>query len=824
MFSKIRFNFLLALITTASIFVHALPTVGYAQTATTQTQTATDLAQRLKTLDEKVEAARVKFGVPGVALAVVKDGQTIFAKGFGYKDFDKKIAVTADTQFEIGSSTKAFTALSVLMSQEEGKLNINDNPKKYLPYFKINDADTDKNITIRDLLSHSSGLNRTDLAMVSGKLNREELIRVAGEAKPTARLREKFQYQNIMFTAAGEIVARVQKMPWEQFVATRILKPLGMTNSNVSVKEMQAAKDFSFGYRYNPDTKATAFLPLRDIDATAPAGAINSSAKDMATWVKFMLNGGRSADGKRLVSENLFAELTKPQMTIAGKTSYGFGWFLQDYKGMKVVQHGGNIDGFTTAVAMLPEKNLGFVMLSNADNSPIAGAIMSIVWESILGKTDDGAETNLTATAGAAKIPAEKIVGQYFFKEAGFNAEVVLKDGKLLMNVPAQPQYTLENISGNKYRALPLPDDFSITFQPSKTRPNEIEAIFAQPGASFTMSRVNADEAGAIAQKLESYKDFVGSYEAKENAASKAELVVKDGALVANLPGLPPVALIEKSTDVFAINGAPDTYRLKIKREAGGGTVKTIIFSQPEGEFEYARASGAPVASAPQMTVDELMAKVIAALGGETNWRKLKSRVVTFELNLVNQGVKGYGTQYAKAPNMTAAETTLTALGKPIGWISEHFDGTEAGEATSFSTAEKATGKALEDARLNADFYGLIDWKTNYKNVEMKAASKVGDEYVFVISFEPEKGNKDVLYFSGKTFLPVKLESANTFTSAGIDLPYTETYADYRLIDGIMIAFKTVNNNISNGEIVTILKEVKHNVAVDDKVFKGREK
>jgi CubicO group peptidase (beta-lactamase class C family) len=153
-----------------------------------------------------------------MSLAIVKDGEIVFMKGFGYKDFEKKIPVTADTQFAIGSSSKAFTALSVLMSQDEGKLSLDDSPKKYLPYFKINDAEIDKNITVRDLMSHSSGLNRTDLGWVTGKLSREEIIRVAGEAKPMAKLHEKFFYQNVMFVAAGEIVAKVQKMPWEKFV------------------------------------------------------------------------------------------------------------------------------------------------------------------------------------------------------------------------------------------------------------------------------------------------------------------------------------------------------------------------------------------------------------------------------------------------------------------------------------------------------------------------------------------------------------------------------------------------------------------------------
>ena len=310
--------------------------------------------------------------------------------------------------------------------------------------------------------------------------------------------------------------------------------------------------------------------------------------------------------------------------------------------------------------------------------------------------------------------------------------------------------------------------------------------------------------------------------ESKDNAASKAELIVKDSALTATLTGQPTFALIEKSTDVFTINGLPETFQVKIKRDANGAA-SAIIFSQPNGDFEYKRAASAP-APVANMTVDELMAKVVDALGGEANWRKLSTRVATFDIDFVNQGVKGAGTQYAKAPYMSAAETNLTAIGKPIGWIFEYYDGAAGGEQTSFTSPDKLSGKALADARNNADFYGLIDWKKNYKTATIKSAAKVGDEDCFVVSFEPEAGNKDVLYFSRKTFLPLKLESASTITSAGIDLPYTETYADYRAIDGVMIPFKTTNTNVSNGDIVTTLKEVRHNVAVDDKVFKARQK
>jgi len=200
MTSKVLKNFYATLLLFVFI-TSAIPTVGLAQGAT---QPATiDVSDGLAAIESNVEARRNDLGIPGMSLAIVEDGKVIYSKGLGFKDFENKIRATEDTQFAIGSSTKAFTALSVLMTQDDGKLSLEASPRTVLPYFKMADAETDRNMTIRDLLTHSSGLNRTDLAMISGKLNRQELIRVAGEAKPIGKLREKFGYQNLIVRRRG---------------------------------------------------------------------------------------------------------------------------------------------------------------------------------------------------------------------------------------------------------------------------------------------------------------------------------------------------------------------------------------------------------------------------------------------------------------------------------------------------------------------------------------------------------------------------------------------------------------------------------------------
>ena len=464
-------------------------------------------------IEKAIDQKRQEFGIPGLSLVIVKDNQIIYMKGLGYKNLELKLPVTPNTLFAIGSTSKAFTSMLALMSADEGKLSLADSPKKFLPYFKLRDPEADAKITIRDLLSHRSGLNRTDLAMVTGVLNREELIQVAAMAKPTAKLGEKFQYQNVMYAAAGEAIARAENSTWDQLIATRIFKPLGMRSSDTTIAAMQKARDFSFGYDYNPTTKVTRRLPQREISAAAPAGAINSSASDMAQWLRFMLSGGM-ANGKRLVSEKTFNEAINKQITVAGTVDYGLGWFLRQWNKHKVVEHGGNIDGFNAQVALMPDQKLGFVLLTNVTASSIGTFAMNTIWKNLVGDPN-AAEFKATAAAGDPK----QEVGRYRLAAAGLNFEVTMKDGKLTLTVPGQPPYPLQNLSGRRYKLdEPAPPGFYATFRPSKGKETETELYLEQPQGNLvlpkdTSSNDNAKTATAVASEAGPLAPFVGSYE-----------------------------------------------------------------------------------------------------------------------------------------------------------------------------------------------------------------------------------------------------------------------------------------------------------------------
>ncbi|MFL6255353.1 MAG: serine hydrolase [Pyrinomonadaceae bacterium] len=781
-----------------------------------QTQAAAapaDLDARLAVIEKAVEEKRLANGIPGLSLVIVKDDKVIYMKGFGYKDFERKVPVTPDTLFAIGSSSKAFTAMLVAMAADEGKLTLDDAPKKFLPYFKLQDPEADAKITLRDLLSHSSGLNRTDLAWVSGTLNREEVIRVAAQAKPTAKLREKFQYQNVMYAAAGEIVGRVENESWEKLVSERIFKPLGMRASDTSVPEMLKARDYSYGYVYEDGTKETRRVPMRDFPAVAPAGAINSSARDMAQWLRLMLGGG-VFEGKRLVSEQSFAELLKPQMKIGALVSYGLGWFLRDWKGHKVAEHGGNIDGFNAQVALMPDQHLGFVMLTNVSASPVPASTMNVVWSNLVGDPDADAQAPATVAAADPAAKIENYVGDYRFEEAGFTVSVSVKDGVLRMAVPGQPTYTLQPAGGRRYKLAEI-EGFYANFRPAKENPQETEMYLEQPQGNYTLKRVKAaDASNASADYVGPLKEVVGSYE-PEKQGPDVEVAVRDGRVVLVVPGQPAYPLVERSKDVLGSTALPDTYSINVRRDEAG-RISGLTLKQPGAESVFNRRAEFKAS----MTVDELMAKVVEAEGGEAALRRHKTLRIVADADLLHQGVGGEAVIVARAPNSYAQDVTLTALGKKIGSYHEYFDGAQGGEEGSFLPFDPKTGKELDETRNTSDFYESLNWKTIFKTAEIKKMSKVDGEETYVVVFTPEKGSPVTQYISAKTYLPLRVDTITT--SDTISMPVTETLSDYRSVDGVMIPFRRVSNSQAMGDTVLRIREAKFDVPVPEEAFKRK--
>ena len=337
----------------------------------------------LSAIATAIEEKRKEQNVPGVSVVIVKDDKVIFSQGFGLRDVEHNLPVTNETLFAIGSCTKAFTAMAAMISTDEGKFSIDDSPKKYLPYFKLNDPDADSKVTIRDMLSHRTGVPDKPELYVNSRKTREDVIKGGMAVKPTAKLREKYQYNNVMYSAVGEAIAKAQGSTWEAVITEKILRPLGMTASNLTLQEMVKAPDYSLGYVYRSGKKSVKQTRVLDLTNIAGAGAINSNATDMAKWLRLMLNGG-SLDGKRLVSEKNFAQLITKETVVNSDTNYCLGWGRGIKNGKTFITHTGGTDGFTALVDLVPEEKIGWAILINVEEATLHSAIRKIIIDNLI--------------------------------------------------------------------------------------------------------------------------------------------------------------------------------------------------------------------------------------------------------------------------------------------------------------------------------------------------------------------------------------------------------------------------------------------------------
>jgi CubicO group peptidase (beta-lactamase class C family) len=342
-------------------------------------------------LDSDVNLALKTFDVPGMAIAIVKDGKVVVAKGYGVRKLGDPTPVDGKTLFEVASNSKAFTAAALAMLVDEGKLAWDDPVTKHLPGFQMFDSYVTGEMTVRDLLTHRSGLGlgAGDLLWwPSTDFSTDEIIARLRHIKPTTSFRSSYAYDNLLYIVAGKIIAEKTGKPWGQAIHERILAPLGMNGTKTSVAEMLASDDYSAPHSKIND-KISVVKPIPVPNAVGAVG-VNTSAEDIARWMTVLLNQGKMDNGEQLFSARQSAELWSEQTPIRIRepkpalaatkpnfSAYGLGFQLRDYKGRKLAMHGGALVGFYSTVLMVPEEKLGIAILTNAENSP---AMASLYW------------------------------------------------------------------------------------------------------------------------------------------------------------------------------------------------------------------------------------------------------------------------------------------------------------------------------------------------------------------------------------------------------------------------------------------------------------
>lgn len=421
-------------------------------------------------VDAYVARSMKTFDVPGLAIAIVKDGKVLMAKGYGVRKMGESAPVDENTLFGIGSNTKAFTTAALATLVDEGKISWDDKVYERLPGFEMYDPYVSHEMTIRDLLTHRSGMGLGEgdlLFWPHTTFTRDEIIYKLRFMKPASSFRSKYAYDNLMYIAAGQIIPAVTGKPWEEYVTEKILKPLGMNTTTLSNAHFPAGADIAW-----PHSKIGG--PLRpidfvELDNAAPAGSINSSVAEMSRWLLLQLNRGKfPGSDARLFSEQRSQEMWSAHTILPVRerqgslsqlspkfAAYGLGWGLRDYRGRKLVGHTGGVAGFVSRVMLVPEENLGVVILTNAEEGGAFDAILFHVLDSYFGSgnTDwitvlhdaseserKNAEEEMKKQAGARagdskpSLALAKYAGKY--EDAWYGpATIRMENGKLVFSL-----------------------------------------------------------------------------------------------------------------------------------------------------------------------------------------------------------------------------------------------------------------------------------------------------------------------------------------------------------------------------------------------------
>lgn len=458
-----RFTVLLVLI----LFAAGAPT------ATAQQRTGPALDQLMKDAIER-------WQLPGLAVAIVHEGRVVYLRGHGVKELGRRDPVTPGTVFPLASCTKAFTVTALGMLADDGKLSWDDPVRKHLPNFKLADPLASADVTLRDLLCHRTGIAAHDLLWYHRPWSLEERLRRVSRLEPSHRFRAEFEYQVVLFGAAGLAGARAAGMSWEELVRSRVLQPLGMKTASCTFPTGPNRPDLASPHQADKDgtIKVCERYPL---DRADPAGSLHVSARDLAQFLRFQLGDG-TWQGRRLLSESNLREPHTPQIVLrlegyarwmspdSNFLTYGLGWIVQDYRGKKVIMHGGAIDGFRTHLTLVPEAKLGIALLNNLDGTNANVALSNMIVDAYFGlpakdwhayylrlqeKHDERARARAKALREMKRIPPPLPLTAYVgtYEDGAYGTcEVTLKDGRLSWSWGDGLHGRLEPFNGNTFQ------------------------------------------------------------------------------------------------------------------------------------------------------------------------------------------------------------------------------------------------------------------------------------------------------------------------------------------------------------------------------------
>jgi len=551
--------------------------------------------------------------VAGIGIGIVVKDRLVFAQGYGYRDYGRRIPYTATTTQPIASNSKLFTAVAAGMLVEEGKLGWDEPIKRFVPGIRFYDDELDRTITLRDMLSHRTGVTRHDLIWYQSPFTRRELWDRLRYLEPAAPVRTQFLYNNLMYTAVGSVIEEVSGATWEAFVQRRILDPLEMRHTTLTLEDNLRSPEHAVPYSESRDSTTLTLQPYYTAErAIAPAGAINSSVEDLSHWVIALLNegryGGRQVIPAAVLRETLTPALALPNAALASRgwgellnSAYGMGRWTASYRGHLLAYHGGDLPGFHSQVSVMPNDSIGVIVLVIGDQAaPLYNALSWNIYERLLGMPltpwterlnairlrSKAAETQARATAMAGRVAGthpshalDDYVGEYEHPAYGV-LTITRADSGLAFDLHGIKL----PLTHFHYDRFDTPNDeengkYAVNF---RTNPmGEVDgAEIALDESAVTFHRRVPPALSAEA----TLRPYAGTY--LTPSGGKLEVTVRPGVGL-RVPGSPPLDLVPWRPGQFRVHEFPD---LVISFSVENGVVTAMRQRDPTGEFVFPRA------------------------------------------------------------------------------------------------------------------------------------------------------------------------------------------------------------------------------------------
>lgn len=565
-----------------------------------------DPLTKLAGFDQYMEQLLKDWNAPGVGVGIVVKGKLVFVKGYGYRDYDKKTPITGNTLFQIASNSKLFTAIAVGMEVEKGNLEWDKPIKKFIPTIEFYNDELNNNVTMRDMLSHRTGISRHDLIWFKSEFSRKQLFDKLKYLEPSQPLRQGFLYNNLMYTAAGYSIELLTGKTWEEYLQANILNPLDMKSTVFTIADMKKSSDYFTPYDEKRDTNILYQIPwYEEQGGVGPAGAVVSNINDMSHWLIALMNDGKY-NGKQVIPSAVLQATLQPSipngnsMTANYKekqnTVYGMGRSISSYRGHLYTEHGGALDGIFSQVSFMPQDSIGVIVFAIGDHCRSLIEIVNFnVYERLLG---------LDQTPWKERRLKEYLEGKKIRKEARQKASV----GRIAGTKPSHPlddylgeyehpaygiikitkkgedmQFALNKIqlplSHFHYDRFDTPDDqrlglFSLNFT---TNPQgDIGGLTVSVDESEAVFKRRADASLSDPATLESY---TGNYEI---AGSVLTVALKNDALTVSFPGAPATHLIPYKSRLFKSKEFSD---MTIEFVMENGKATAMKQKDPSGEY-----------------------------------------------------------------------------------------------------------------------------------------------------------------------------------------------------------------------------------------------